>query len=55
MSLRAASEHVGIFMVSITDPSLDDVMGQRVWFAELSEPNLLLLEQGDYLLQHGLL
>lgn len=55
MSLRVASEHVGIFTVSVTDPSLDDVMGQGVCFAELSELNLLLPEPVDYLLQHGLL
>jgi len=54
MSLGMASEHVGLFMVSVTDTSLDDVVGQGVCFAELSEPDFLLLDPVDYLLQHGL-
>lgn len=31
-------------MASVTDPSLDDVVGQGVCFAELPEPNPLLWE-----------
>lgn len=53
MLLRVASEHVGICMDSVTDPSLD-VVGQGVCFAELSEPDLFLMEPGDCLFQHGL-
>lgn len=42
-------------MVSVTDSSLGDVASQGLCFAELSEPNLLLLEPVDYLPQHVLI
>lgn len=48
-----ASEHVGVSMVSVTDPSVDDAMGQGACFTELCEPSVLLLESVDDLLQHG--
>lgn len=42
--MRVASEHGGIFRACVTDPGLDDVVGQGRFSDELSEANLLILE-----------
>lgn len=55
LSLRVASEHVGIFRSSVTAPGLDAGMGQGRFSAELSEASLLFLGPEHSFLQFGML
>lgn len=55
LSVRVASEHIGILRASVADPGLDVIMGRGRFSDVLSETNLLLLEPGLSLLQSGML